>query len=479
MRETASRSVGYQITLTALLSLNFGIVLFDRNALSFLMPFIQPDLKLNNTQVGVLASALSLTWAFAAFGIGVSSDRFGSRKQLLVLTTLAFSLCSFGSGLAVSFMTMLWARLLMGAAEGGIMPISQALIASEVSPRHRGLAMGVAQGFGSSLLGSFVAPVALVAFATAFGWRHAFFLAGAPGLVVALLMALVIRAPVTAAGGAGGAGRATPGAAAAASGASEGAREPAVGASVAGQAARGPASVANGASSAARGPAAGGATAREPFASTSSAPAEQRSLNSVLSDPNIIRCAILGILLVSYLVICWTFMPLYLTQVRAYDATTMGWLMGTLGISATIASSAIPALSDRIVRRPVTIAMPLIAIILPLAALYYGGSVWVLAAIFFCGWAVTGIFPLFMATIPSESVDARHMATALGICMGAGEVIGGVLSPSLAGVLADLVGLQAPLWMMFGLAVAAGIVALGLRETAPRVLTSATHPTHP
>lgn len=406
------RSVGYQIALTALLSLNFGIVLFDRNALSFLMPFIQPDLKLSNTQVGVLASALSLTWAVAAFGIGVISDRFGSRKQLLVLATLAFSVCSFGSGLAVSFVTMLGARLLMGVAEGGIMPISQSLIATEVDARHRGLAMGVTQGFGSSLLGSFVAPVALVGFATAFGWRHAFFLAGAPGVVVALLMAAVIRAPSEAQTGSESLNR---------------------------RAAR----------------------------------SGDRSLLSVLEDRNIVLCAVLGILLVSYLVVCWAFMPLYLTQVRKYDPETMGWLMGTLGISATIASSAIPALSDRIGRRSVTIAMPLIAIILPLAGLYYTGSTWGLAAIFFVGWAVTGIFPLFMATIPSESVDARHMASALGVCMGAGEIVGGVLSPSIAGYLADLVGLQAPLWMMFGLAMAAGGVALGIRETAPRVLAPA------
>ncbi len=57
--------------------------------------------------------------------------------------------------------------------------------------------------------------------------------------------------------------------------------------------------------------------------------------------------------------------------------------------------------------------------------------------------------------------------------MGAGEIVGGVLSPSLAGYLADLVGLQAPLWMMFGLALVAGLVALGIRETAPRVLAPA------
>ncbi len=63
---------------------------------------------------------------------------------------------------------------------------------------------------------------------------------------------------------------------------------------------------------------------------------------AVLEDRNIVLCAVLGILLVSYLVVCWAFMPLYLTQVRKYDPETMGWLMGTLGISATIASSAIP-----------------------------------------------------------------------------------------------------------------------------------------
>ena len=75
-------STGYQILLTTLLSLNFGIVLFDRNALSFLMPFIQPELGLNNTQVGMLAGALSLTWAVAPLGVGAIADR-QIRKQLL------------------------------------------------------------------------------------------------------------------------------------------------------------------------------------------------------------------------------------------------------------------------------------------------------------------------------------------------------------------------------------------------------------
>jgi|HubBroStandDraft_2_1064218.scaffolds.fasta_scaffold85428_2 ACS family hexuronate transporter-like MFS transporter len=402
---------GYQVMLAALLSINFGIVFFDRNASNFLMPFIQPDLHLNNTQVGVLAGALSLTWAIAAFGIGLVSDKTGSRKGLLVLATLAFSVCSFLTGIAASFAMMLGARLLMGVAEGGIMPISHSMIATEVEPRHRGLAMGVTQNFGSNLLGSFVAPVLLVAFAQHFGWRHAFFLAGAPGLLTALLMWRFLKeAPIDA--------------------------------------------------------------AVAPAGAIQTGKSGSGSLREALAERNVVICAVMGVLLVSYLVLCWAFMPLYLTQVRQYDAQTMGWLMGTLGISATIGAFAISALSDRVGRRPLLIIMPLIAVILPLGAMYYEGSVWGLAAIFFVGWGVNGIFPLFMGTVPSESVSPRHMATALGICMGTGEILGGVLAPSLAGTVADRVGLQAPLWMMLGVTVAGALLAFGLRETAPRVVAT-------
>jgi predicted MFS family arabinose efflux permease len=400
----AVRTSTYQIVLTALLSLNFGIVLFDRNALSFLMPFIQPELGINNTEVGMLTGALSLTWAVAALGVGAIADRYASRKQLLILCTVIFSVCSFASGFATSFLMLLGTRLMMGLAEGGIMPVSQSLIATDVSPRHRGLAMGVAQGFGSSLFGSFVAPVVLVAFATAYGWRHSFFLAGAPGLLAALLMLWIVKS---------------------------------------------------------------GSDRRDV---ASRAASEPGALREVLAEPNVARCAVLGVLLVSYLVVCWAFMPLYLTQLRHHDVQTMGWLMGTLGISATLASTLVPALSDRFGRRPLMILMPLIGIVLPLGALYFTGSVWGLAAIFFTGWCITGAFPLFMATIPSESVKAGRVPLALGWCMGTSEVLGGVLSPIIAGSAADRYGLTAPIWLMLLLSILGFIVALGLTETAPRVL---------
>jgi predicted MFS family arabinose efflux permease len=395
------------VGVVVLLSITFGILFFDRNALGFLQPFVQPDLGLSNTQVGLLASVLSLTWAFAAFGIGVVSDRTGSRKRVLLLSTVAFSVCSFLSGLAGSFVMLLAARALMGIAEGGVMPIAQAIIASEVRPEHRGLAMGVTQNFGSNLLGSFVAPVALTGFAAAFGWRHAFYLAGIPGLVAAAFLWRFLREP------------------------------------------------------------------RVEAVAPTAAAGEKMTLLQALEERNILICTVMSVLLVSFLVVCWNFMPLYLTKVRGYDPQTESWLMGTLGISATVGAFAISALSDRIGRRPLMIAMPFIGVVLPLGAMYFNGSAWVLACFFFIGWGLNGIFPLFMATIPSESVDPKHRATVLGLCMGSGELIGGAVSPYLAGAAADHYGQQAPLWLMLGVAVVAGIFALGLRETAPRVVNRA------
>ncbi|MCW6534902.1 MULTISPECIES: MFS transporter [Sphingomonas] len=393
-------SNAYQILLVGLLSLNFGIVFFDRNALNFLMPFVKPEFGLSNEQVGLIQSGLSLTWALAAFGIGRLSDAIRNRKLLLVLSTLTFSVCSFLTGLAQGFALLLGARLLMGAAEGGVMPISHAMVAEGVSPERRGIAQGIAQNLGSNLLGSFVAPVLLVSFAAAYGWREAFYLAGVPGLISAGLIWLLIREP-------------------------EMAQRPV------------------------REPAAGGAGL------------------GLLANRNVLICALMSVLLVSYVVVCWVFMPLYLTETRGYAPKVMQWLMGTLGLSAALGSFLVSGLSDRIGRRPVMIATPLIGALLPLSAMFLFGPTWLLAAAFFIGWGLNGILPLVMATVPSESVKPLHIATALGLCMGAGELIGGVLTPWAAGRAADATNLAAPLWIMLGLAIAAAFCAAWLKETAP------------
>jgi MFS transporter, ACS family, hexuronate transporter len=396
----------YEARLVALLSLNFGILFFDRNALNFVMPFVKPELGLSNTQVGLASSALSFAWALAALFVGAAADRSGRRKRYLIAATVAFSLCSIIGGLATSFAVLLASRLLMGMADGGVAPISQSITAIAVPPERRGLAMGIMQNFGSNLLGSFAAPVLLVTFASAFGWHRAFFLAAIPGLLSALLLWWFVEEPAA--------------------------------------------------------PAALPEQPRQSLATR---------LREIFAHRNMWLCAGIAILLVSYLVVCWAFTPLFLTEVRGFTPTQMKWLMGTLGISATIGSFVVTGLSDRIGRRPVVVFACFLGVILPLGALHFHGSVWILAALFFFGWALTGTLPLLMGTIPSESVDARHMTTAMAAIMGLSEIFGGVFAPALAGWGADLAGLAAPMWILVGLCVVGGVLALALRETAPACLS--------
>jgi ACS family hexuronate transporter-like MFS transporter len=417
MQETQFKtpnSIAYQAVIVGLLSLNFGIVFFDRNALNFLMPFVQPELELSNSQVGLIASVFSFAWAIAAFGVSRVSDAIGNRKVLLIISTIAFSLCSVLTGLASTFALLVGARILMGLAEGGVMPISHAIVARDVNPRVRGLAQGFAQNFGSNLLGSFVAPVVLVWLATQYGWRNAFYIAGLPGILCALMMWFVIKEPKV--------------------------EKP---------------------------------KHDENKTSKSFSQGMQDWVAAVvvaMQVRNVWVCVVLGILLVAYLVICWAFMPLYLTQVRGFSQADASWLMATLGISATIGSFLTPGISDLIGRKPVMIFMPLLSLLLPIGALYYEGAYFGMVLIFFFGWALNGIFPLFMATIPSESVSPAMAATVFGLCMGTCEIIGGAGGPAFAGLAADIYGLEAPLIIMAVLTLAGSVFAFFLHESAPGVL---------
>ena len=179
-----------------------------------------------------------------------SFDRTGTRKPILIGATLVFALCSGLSGIVGSFVALFCVRLFMGIAEGGVLPVSQALTVMEIAPQRRGLAMGFMQNFGSNLLGSTAASLVLLPFAAHFGWRKAFFLAAVPGVVSAVLIAWLIHEPARDASG----------------------------------------------------------TAR----------AERMSMGQALAQRNILLCVLISIVMVSHLVICFAFMPLFLAQVRGF-----------------------------------------------------------------------------------------------------------------------------------------------------------------
>ncbi len=177
----------YENGIVLLMALTFGCLFFDRLALNFLMPYVSKDLNLSNTQIGLLAGALSLAWAFSSFFTTAWAETNNKKKIVFIIAVFVFSVCSFGSGFAVSFTTLLIARMIMGFAEGPVIPLAQNFVERE-SSRHRiGLNSGLLQAFGSALFGSIIAPVLLVKIADNLGWRNAFYIAGVPGLILGLI----------------------------------------------------------------------------------------------------------------------------------------------------------------------------------------------------------------------------------------------------------------------------------------------------
>jgi MFS family permease len=159
----------YENGIVLLMALTFGCLFFDRLALNFLMPYVAKDLNLNNTQIGLLAGALSLAWAFSSFFSTAWAETNNKKKIVFIVAVFVFSICSFSSGLAVSFATLLIARLVMGFAEGPVIPLAQNFVERESSSNRMGLNAGILQGVGSALFGSILAPVLLVKIAENMG----------------------------------------------------------------------------------------------------------------------------------------------------------------------------------------------------------------------------------------------------------------------------------------------------------------------
>ncbi len=392
----------YQWLLITLLSANFGVVFFDRNTISYLASFIQTDLGLNYTQLGEIAAAFSFAWAIAGLFMSTLVDRIGRRKLILVVATLVFSLASVVSGFAASFIALLGARLLMGVAEGGIMPITQTLIASDVPHERRGLAHGLTQNFGANLLANWLGPILIPWMGAHYGWRNAFFLSAIPGLIMALLIATFVR---------------------------------------------------------------------EPAIESKRVKPEPGAFARMLSDRNILLCVLISTLLVAFLVVFLTFTTQFLIKERGFTPQQMGFIMSWFGIASMAVAFLVPGSSDRFGRKPVILIASLIGLGLPLGLLYLAGGTMLGNIVFIIlGTGLSGVFPLVMATIPSEVVGAARTTTALSLTMGISEVVGGVVAPFMSGRVADAHGLGATLWILTGLVVAIILAALFLRETAPAIV---------
>lgn len=183
----------YRWYTTGLLMLIYACHALDRGLPNILIEPVRHEFGLTDAELG-LFSGLAFGLAFAAAGIplGIISDRV-NRRNLLAGAVIVWSAFTALGGLARSYVQLVLTRVGVGAAEASAAPIAMPLITDIFPARQRAFALGVF--YMSPALGAFLASVVGAYVAVAYGWRAAFFVAGIPGLLLALLLLSTVSEP--------------------------------------------------------------------------------------------------------------------------------------------------------------------------------------------------------------------------------------------------------------------------------------------
>ena len=190
---TASQPLAGHRTTLVLLMLAYTLSMCDRMILSILFPDIKAEFGLTDTQLGFLGG-ISFALFYATMGLPIArlSDQY-SRKWIIIISLVVFSLMTAFSGLAAGFISLLILRIGVGIGEAGVNPASHSIIADYFPPQRRAFAMAILMLGGS--LGMILGFVGGGLIAEAYNWRIALVSVGVPGLLLALVMAKSLREP--------------------------------------------------------------------------------------------------------------------------------------------------------------------------------------------------------------------------------------------------------------------------------------------
>jgi len=186
-------SAAYSYFVVCFLAVVYTLNFLDRQIVSILGKDISAELHLTKTQFGLLGgTSFALLYTTCGIGVAFLADRF-SRKWIIALACAIWSLFTALCGTAQNFTQILLYRMGVGFGEAGGSPPSYSLISDYFPAERRGLglaiySLGVPVG---SMLGAFAGGK----LALAYGWRTAFLVVGAPGIILAILMLLLVREP--------------------------------------------------------------------------------------------------------------------------------------------------------------------------------------------------------------------------------------------------------------------------------------------
>jgi ACS family D-galactonate transporter-like MFS transporter len=180
------------IPILALIAVGTAINYLDRTVLGIAAPHLTKDLGLSATQMGLVFSAFS--WSYAALQIpgGIFLDRFGTRLTYFI--AIAFwSLFTGLMGVVNSLGGLIFTRLGVGVFEAPCFPANSRILATWFPQHERARAnsvYSVGMNFGLGFL-----SVPLFWITQQFGWRGLFFIVGALGIAFSFVWWALYRNP--------------------------------------------------------------------------------------------------------------------------------------------------------------------------------------------------------------------------------------------------------------------------------------------
>jgi MFS family permease len=189
-------SKNYRAFALVLLTVVYGFNFIDRQIVGILAPFIQEDLGLSNTQLGLLIGfAFALFYTVIAIPIAWLADRY-NRVNILSIALATWSGFTALTGMASNFWQIGLARMGVGIGEAGGSPPSHSIISDMYPKEERAGALGVyAMGIPFGIMAAYFATASLMGSGGDVDWRRIFIFLGLTGIALAGIVRLTLREP--------------------------------------------------------------------------------------------------------------------------------------------------------------------------------------------------------------------------------------------------------------------------------------------
>ncbi|MDA9614091.1 MFS transporter [Pelagibacteraceae bacterium] len=198
MNEKNIMTKNYRTFVLVLLTIVYGFNFIDRQIVGILAPFIQKDLGLSNTQLGLLIGlAFATLYTTVAIPLAWLADRY-NRVNILSIALATWSGFTALTGLATNFAQIAIARMGVGIGEAGGSPPSHSIISDMYSKEERAGALGVySMGIPLGIMAAYFITAALMGSSPEdVDWRRIFIFLGLTGIALAIVLRMVVREPV-------------------------------------------------------------------------------------------------------------------------------------------------------------------------------------------------------------------------------------------------------------------------------------------